>query len=66
MMQDASGENVKDTSEVKTVDINGRSLTPLQAVESRESNFAPDMSGSDDDEASEVSYDLMIAFCTLR
>lgn len=72
MMQDASGENAKDTSEVKTVEINEGSLTPLQAVEKSQvttlSNFGPDMSGSDDDEASEVSSDWMIVFmrCSIR
>ena len=57
MMQDALQEREKDTSEVRTVEINESSLTSLQAahVIPTQSNFGSDMSGSDDDEASEVS-----------
>ncbi|XP_076458680.1 ankyrin repeat and KH domain-containing protein 1-like isoform X4 [Babylonia areolata] len=59
MMQDGPRENVKETNEVRTVEINEGNLTPLQTVEKAhviptQSNFGADMSGSDDDEASEV------------
>ncbi|KAL8603592.1 hypothetical protein ACOMHN_022544 [Nucella lapillus] len=60
MMQDDARENVNESNEVRTVEINEGNLTPLQTVEKTHviglphSNFGPDMSGSDDDEASEV------------
>lgn len=58
MMQDASQDKDKDTSDLRTVEIEG-SQTPSQTVEksqviTSQANFGPDMSGSDDDEASEV------------
>jgi hypothetical protein len=59
MMQDVSEETTKLASEVRSVEINEDSQSPLQAVYKTQvigspSNFCPDMSGSDEDEASEV------------
>ena len=63
MMQHVTQEKSDETKEVTTIEIK-QDQTPLsdsepsvgtnQGLLSKESNFGPDMSGSEDDEASEV------------
>ena len=61
MMQNAAQENDKDTKEVRTVEIEQGQTPSLQpsvekspVLPTSQSNFGPDMSGSEDDEVSEV------------
>ena len=65
MMQDVSEENKNISNDVRTVEIDEDSPSPLQTAEksqviSSPANFDRDMSGSDDDEASEVSKRLFL------
>ncbi|PVD39591.1 hypothetical protein C0Q70_02226 [Pomacea canaliculata] len=60
-MQDAVREKAQVTSDLRTVEIEQGSQTPssqtvekTQVIPISQSNFGPDMSGSDDEEASEV------------
>ncbi|XP_071107805.1 ankyrin repeat domain-containing protein 17-like isoform X5 [Haliotis cracherodii] len=66
MNQNASQENDKDAKEVRTVEIEQGQTPSLQpsveksqVLPTSQSNFGPDMSGSDDDEASEVDSFLL-------
>lgn len=66
MMQDALQEKIKETNELRTVEIDQGSQTPSsqtveksQVISTSQSNFGPDMSGSDDEEASEVRAENM-------
>ena len=65
MMQDV---NVEQSNELRTIEIgqanldeNSKGLSSNEkTVVEHHSNFGPDMSGSDDDEASEVSYNKIM------
>lgn len=69
MMQDAVREKAQVTSDLRTVEIEQGSQTPssqtvekTQVIPISQSNFGPDMSGSDDEEASEVCMNVDCVF----